>query len=326
MALASPTTEPAPSPTATATTIADLAAADLDGVLVDPAFAHRLPIAVSIDDNRIARPQSGFNGASIVWHAPADGFETRYLLVFQEGDSDDVGPVRSARIYFAEWAAELRAALGHYGGDRLSRRWVAEVRGDLLWSVDGIGAGNPAYHRIGERDAPHNAYTSTADLRAMADRLRAPDSFDGSVHVRPFRDDAPSSERGVAQTVVVPYKTVSVAYTYDPETNSYARTLDGRPHVDAADGETVTARTVVVLFATFRLDSTIEPGHARPVLGSIGTGRALVISEGRTIEGSWSKADAAGPTVITDADGVELPLIRGRIFIQVVPIGTRVTT
>ena len=38
-----------------------LVPADLDGVLVAPELAHRLPLAVMIDDSRAARPQSGFN-------------------------------------------------------------------------------------------------------------------------------------------------------------------------------------------------------------------------------------------------------------------------
>ena len=59
-----PTTE-APSAAASGpTTIPpDPTIADLTGVTTDPTLAHRLPLAVLIDDNRIARPQSGFNGA-----------------------------------------------------------------------------------------------------------------------------------------------------------------------------------------------------------------------------------------------------------------------
>ena len=52
-----------------------------------------------LDDARAARPQSGFNGASIVYQATADGYETRYLLIFGEGESSKIGPVRSARFY-----------------------------------------------------------------------------------------------------------------------------------------------------------------------------------------------------------------------------------
>ena len=58
-----------------------------------------LRLAIMIDDNIPARPQAGFNAASIVYQAPADGGEDRYMLVFQEEDSPLVGPVRSGRRF-----------------------------------------------------------------------------------------------------------------------------------------------------------------------------------------------------------------------------------
>jgi hypothetical protein len=41
--------------------------------------------------------------------------------------------------------------------------------------------------------------------------------------------------------------------------------------------------------------------------------------------GTWRNADAAGLTLLFDPAGVEVPLVRGRIFIQVVPTGTAVS-
>ena len=323
-----PTATPTPTarPTPNETPEPIVLAADLDGLVVAPELAHREPIAVSIDDARVARPQSGFNGASIVWHAPADGYETRYLLVFQEGDSTAVGPVRSARLYLAEWAAEIKAAFGHYGGDRVTRAWLKANTRKLLWSVDGIGSGSAAYHRTSDRKAPHNAYTTTADLRAVAKRLGAPAAYGEELYVRTFRDDAPAGQRGTKQTVSIPFRTGTVGYTYDPAANNYRRLLDGKTHLDRADGKAVTARTVVVLFMKFRIDTKIEPGHARPDLTNIGTGVALVISEGKTVNATWSKAAADAPTKLLGADGHELSLVRGRIFIEVVPTGTKVTS
>lgn len=314
---------PAALPTLTPSIVGPVAA-DLDGVLTTPELAHRLPLVVSIDDARVARPQSGFNAASIVWQAPADGFETRYLLVFQEGDATDIGPVRSARNYLAQWAAELDAAFAHYGGDRLSRIWMEANRGRLFTDIDGLGAGNPAYRRIASRVAPNNAYTSIEALYRVAARLGADPSISPSVHLRPFREDLPAASRGTEQAFVVPYNTVKIRYVYDPATNAYQRLVNGAVHTDAMDGQPVMARTVVVLFMKFRTDSTIEKGHNRPVLGFIGSGDAWVYMEGNLVKGRWSKPSEGDPTVILGPDGVELPFLRGRIFMQVVPIGTKV--
>lgn len=323
---ASPTAQPTQSPSVlpSPSSTEALVAADLDGVLTTSELAHRLPLAVSIDDARAARPQSGFNGASVVWHVPADGYESRYLLVFQEADASDIGPVRSARYYLAHWAAELHAAFAHYGGDRLTRAWMEKHRGELFTDVDGLGAGNPAYHRIRTRNAPNNAYTSSADLRRVAARLGAAASISPTVHVRPFRDDLPVADRGLQQEFEVPFNTVTIGYRFEPQANAYQRYINGKAQVDPADEQRVKARTVIVLFMRFRTDSTIEPGHNRPVLGFVGSGQAWIFSEGLLVKGRWSKPAESDPTIILGPDGSEMALVRGRIFIEVVPLGTRV--
>lgn len=319
IATAAVPSSPSPVPTA-----ADLVAADLDGVLTTPELAHRLPLAVAIDDARVARPQSGFNAASIVWQAPADGFETRYMLVFQEADADEIGPVRSARIYLARWAAEVDAAFAHFGGDLLSRTWMTANRGELFTDVDGLGAGSRAYQRIGSRAPPYNAYTSSEDLWKAAARLGGGATISPGLHLRPFREDLPAGNRGTEQAFVVPYNTVNVRYEFEPAANAYRRIIDGTAQIDSMDGQPVMARTIVVLFMSFRTDSTIEQGYNRPVLGFIGSGDAWIYSEGTLVKGRWSKPTTGDPTVILGPDGVELPFVRGRIFMQVVPRGTKI--
>ena len=139
-----PTSSPAATPTPS------VLPADLTGVVVPANLAHRLPIAVLIDDNRVARPQSGFNATSIVYQAPADGGETRYMLVFQEGDTPDIGPVRSGRLYFVHWAAEYRSAVAHYGGDRQTLSWI-RWSGGLITNLDALAGSG--LHSIGSRVA-----------------------------------------------------------------------------------------------------------------------------------------------------------------------------
>ena len=56
----------------------------------------------------------------------------------------------------------------------------------------------------------------------------------------------------------------------------------------------------------------------------MGEGKALVFREGRVVQATWSKASNAAPTIISDASGVEIPLVRGHTFIQSVPPSTAV--
>lgn len=309
---------PSPSPDGS------LVPAALTGVLVEPELANRLPLAVMLDDNRVARPQAGFNAASVVYQATADGYETRYMLVFGEGDTGEIGPVRSARFYMVQWAQEVEAALAHYGGDRRTRRYISTHRSQFT-DVDGMGRGNPAYHRIKSRKAPHNAYTSTKELRRVALRLGGPRTMDEDLYRRPFRDPSETFERGASQSIRIPYRTNVITYRFDRDANRYLRSIDGEPHIDPADDKRVTTTNVVVLFQRFRIDTRIEPGRSRPDITTVGTGKAWIFNEGHLVKGSWRKRSDTGPTRLYDADGVEIELVRGRTFFQVVPTGTKIT-
>lgn len=317
---ASPTLMPSPTPTPLTPGVADLT-----GLKVDAALAHRLPIAVLIDDNRIARPQSGFNGASIVYQAPADGGETRYMFVYQEGESRDVGPVRSGRRYFIQWASEARSAIAHYGGDTISRYDFRTGDGKVFTDIDALRTTAKPFHRISSRSKPHNAYTNTAALRKVIPALKGPALMPVDLGRRPFVDELPYDARGVKQTIKVPYRTGVIGYAYDRVRNVYRRSVDGRAQIDPADKKPVTTRNVVVLFMKVTMDTKIEPGYSRPVIANIGYGKALIFREGRLVVGRWRKGSATDLTRIFDASGRELPLVRGRTFFQIVPIGTKVT-
>lgn len=322
-----PTRAPTVAPTATVApspTPAGFAA--LDGLPADPSVANRLPLAVMIDDNVVARPQSGFNAASIVYQAPADGGEDRYMLVFQEQDAPDIGPVRSGRPYFVYWAAEYRAAFAHYGGDEKTRfRVIPAATGKIMYDLDALAGSAGAFHRISSRKAPHNAYTSTADLWKMTARKKYPAEMVAGLGTRLFADDAPASERPATGSITVPYGRGATGYTYDAATNAYLRSVAGKAQKDAADGKRVVARNVVVLFMRLSIDPESEAGHKRPALDQIGQGTAWVFRDGKVIKGTWRKKDQGGLTRFFDQAGNEISLVRGKIFIQVVATGTKVT-
>jgi len=51
----------------------------------------------------------------------------------------------------------------------------------------------------------------------------------------------------------------------------------------------------------------------------------VVFEEGKAIVGTWKKTSNTALTRFYDSSGNEIPLVRGEIFMQSVPIGTAVT-
>ena len=169
------TAAPTSAPTATPVPTPLVVPAPLTGLPVSPAVAARHPIAVMIDDLGPARPQSGLSKASIVWQAPAEGGIPRYMAIFQDTLPKSIGPVRSSRLYYIAWAAEWRAVYAHAGGSPQAKATLAaKGHGQYVYNGDEFRFSG-TFHRITTRLAPHNLYTTGAQLRAMGKFLGAKD-------------------------------------------------------------------------------------------------------------------------------------------------------
>jgi hypothetical protein len=319
----SPTPEPTPTPTdtpvPTPTPLPDgWAYSDLDGLPAPGDVAHRLPLAIMIDDHQLARPQSGISSASIVYQAPVEGDADRYMYVFQEGTATDIGPVRSARPYFVYWADEYKAMFGHYGGDAQSLLKIIPANAKSIYNMDALNGGSCPYHRITTRPGPHNAYTNTAALIACLPKRGYPTTFQ-SLPTRPFKDDLPVAQRPQSQVISIAYPTGAIGYEFISAADAYVRLVGGKPQIDPANQHGVLARSIVVMYQTDSIDPHSEPGHARPAVGNVGSGMAIVFQEGSATAATWKKTSNTALTRFYDLSGAEIPLVRGEIFMQSVP-------
>ena len=315
----------APSPTPV-----PLVPAPTDGVLETPAAAARPVVAVMIDDAPAARPQSGLADADILFQAPAEGGIPRYMALYQSSAAPVIGPIRSSRRYFVGWAAAWRPLYAHVGGAPNALAALDAMNGTLVWNADEFrwAAYMP---RITTRVAPHNVYSSTAELDALAARLGVPAAPPVPWS---FVDPAPLAGRPSGGSLVVPYPAGVISYTYDPATDRYLRSVDGVPEIDAGTGARVAPYDVVVMYVAVGPLAN-APGQntnqekGRLEVGYTGSGQALVVRDGVAIEARWSKASDAAPLVLTQATGAgagePVQLVRGQIAIQVVPEGTTIT-
>jgi len=315
---AAPPTEPPPTPIATPV----LVPAPLTGLLVSPDAAERHPIAVMIDDLSPARPQSGFNSASIVWHAPAEGGIPRYMLIFQDGVPNGVGPVRSSREYYIEWASEWRAMYVHAGGSpQALETLAAKGHGQWVYNADEFRWGGGRYlWRTTDRFAPHNVYTDGRHLRALAKRLGA---ADGPVEPSwTFAPDATRDLRPRGGTIRVDYPTEFITYRYDATTNTYIRYINGskKPQRDRGDGQIVAPKNVVILRMAFGPLNDGHPSKHRLEAQDVGKGVAFIATNGHTVKGQWRKASPTAPTLLYGPDGKLITLTAGQTFVQVLQL------
>lgn len=271
------------------------------------------PLAVMVDNHPDARPQSGTAAADVVWEIPVEGGLTRNMLIFRSTEADEIGPVRSARPYFLRWAREFDAVYAHVGGSD-------EALADLASGKLGLDDANEfrygsAFHRDGRRSAPHNTYTSTAALRALAGKNgweATTDAVDATLRGDLLADGVPAAKA----TVTYVRNGEQAEFRWDAALGGYALWRQGRPARDR-DGTDIAPKTVVVIETDM---VPIDDPHAKGLIGlqAIGTGRATVLRDGKAVQGTWKKTSAADPTQVTGDDGAKIPFAPGQVWYAVV--------
>src|SRR5258706_15981208 len=93
------------------------------------------PLGVMIENHTEARRQSDLSYGDDVYESVAEGGITRFLAIYYCKDAPEVGPVRSARTYFVDFASEYAdyPLYAHVGGAN------ASGPADALGQIDSYG-------------------------------------------------------------------------------------------------------------------------------------------------------------------------------------------
>ena len=294
----------------------------LDGAKHPASTANRNPLAVMVENHPDARPHSGLDKASVVYEAIAEGGITRFMAVFGPNAPEKVGPVRSARTYYLDWALEYDAFYSHVGGNIDALDLIPQIG---IKDLDQFKYGTKAYWREPQAGiaTEHTMYT---DLTKLYDIAKDND-WDMKADFQPllFKDDLAQDQRPEAHTVTVNFSTntYKVDWKYDPETNTYLREMADSPHKDAITGEQLTAKNVVV--QEVAREATItrinENGWK---MTTVGSGKAKIYLDGKEVEATWKKKSRDERTRFYNLDGQEIEFNPGVTWYEIVHSDTSV--
>jgi len=265
----------------------------------------RPALVVKIDNNRVARPQSGLNEADIVFEEIVE-YGTRFAAVFHSGDADPVGPIRSGRTQDIDLLGGLHQPLFAWsGGNPNVNRAIAES--DF---VDLHPAKFPGlYRRQGNRPRPHNFYSTTAELFAAT----PPDHTGRPTLLFAYVDPGERPGGRNVSRAEFAMDANRVLWEFSPEINGWLRATDGRSHHDELTGDRVSTTNVVILETGYR--PSIADARS-PEAITIGGGRAWVLAGGKLREGSWLRDDREDGFALFDADGEVIELLPGRTWVE----------
>ncbi len=287
----------------------------LTGIDVSPDLAKGQITAVMVENSPEARPQSGLVDAGVVYEAIAEGGITRFQALYLETAPSIIGPVRSVRPYYNDWALQFDAALAHVGG---SSEALAEIPSLGIKDLDQFRYAN-AYWKDGSRYATHNTYTSIENLKKIEKQKKFTSSdFPGF----PRKEDAPATKPPVNNiTVNISSYLYSPVFNYNKANNTYDRVMAGAPHKDRESGKTISPKVVVVL----QMDQRVIDGVGRLKYTNTGSNNAWVFQDGNVVKGTWQRTGRGGVLKLLNAAGKQISLNKGQTWFSTLPSGNTVT-
>ncbi len=285
-------------------------ASPLTGVQVQPELAQRPVTALMIENSPAARPQSGLIEAGVVFEAIAEGGITRFIVLYQEAQPQYIGPVRSLRPYYIDFATAFDAGIAHVGGSPDALKQIRNSGKDLDQFFN-----SGAYWRQSTRASPHNVYTSFERLDALN---KSKGYTSSKFNPWPRKDDkAQTTPAAKAISVNISSGNYNSHYDYSSATNSYLRSQGGKPHIITASagdktGQQLQPKVVVVLVMSYSLNGKYS------VYGVSGSGAVLVYQDGGITEGTWTKSDRASQFKFTDSTGKDIKLNAGQTWVVAV--------
>ena len=274
------------------------------------------PIAVMIDNHSDAWPQAGLQQAYMVYEIIVEGGETRLMALFKGGDVEKIGPVRSARHYFLDYAMENDAIYTHFGE---SPQADSDIKKYSIHEIDGIVEDGTTFQRVKDKASPHNAVTSIEKLLASAKNKKYRTTSNEESVLNYVTDEVNLEEGQEALEVTINHSTLQkVKYVYDEENQVYKRLARGKEQTDWDTKETITTKNIIVTFCeNYTLADTENKG--RQGLKNVGTFDGYYITNGKAIPIKCVKKARDEQTTYQDLEGNEIKVNDGNTFVNICP-------
>lgn len=283
----------------------------LDGLVIPD--LPEVPIIAMIDNVGMARSgQAGLGQASIVFEAPVEAGITRFMAVFSSARIvDKIGPVRSARPYFVDWAAPFWGVFAHAGGS--DEAFASIATSDTLLDLN---ENKTYYWRDSEHTRPHNLFTSTKNVLTFTDKQKWKHFLQHDV--LPFYEEEPGFFSKLEEILdfqlhfsLLSYR---VSYYYDPITKTYTR------YQGQYEQKGVTPDNVVIMFSSYY----VYDEEGRLHLKTQGEGEAWVFQRGKMRKGKWIKRGKTEKLRFVAETGEEIRFFPGQTWIELIDSADKV--
>lgn len=283
------------------------------------------PIAIMVDNESGAWPHAGLQDAFLIYEIIIEGGQSRLLAIFKDKDTNMIGPIRSARHYFLDYAMENDAIYTHFG---FSPQAQSDIKTYGINNISGTQADGSAFWREPPLGGWHNVFTKISNLMAKATAKGYRTTSDATPLLNySVSEIDPTTAQGAvaANNIRINYSSLHyVSYQYDPTTKLYKRFMRNNPHVDRVTGAQYTFKNIIT-YKVRNYPLNDGSGKGRQGLENVGSGDGYYITDGYAIPIKWEKTDRTAKTIYKDLAGNEIKVNDGNTIINIEPQGQTIT-
>ncbi|MEG0763572.1 MAG: DUF3048 domain-containing protein [Oscillospiraceae bacterium] len=283
----------------------------------------KLPLAVMVDNVRIALPQRGLSSADIVYEMVTEGGITRLMAIYEDyANMPQVGPVRSARDQHVQLMLPLGSLFLHVGASTYAANLLEQFHYKDR-SINGYyqsGALQMDTERNKTTAIEHCWFTNGTLFSEAATQYGIKTDGNLAYSAFDFADEPRVLQDGVAGNVHIRFSSyVNSDLTYDEKSNKYVKSQFGDLQIDENSGEAISFDNVIVLFTDISKYSDNILAKVDYCFGGVG----YYINGGKYENIRWLKGDAGNPLRIVSADGSEssVKINTGTSYVAIVDLG-----
>lgn len=299
----------------------------LTGLTVaDPALLERRPLSVKVQIfPRGQRPPWGISLADIVYDYYQNNGMTRFHAIFYSNNAEQVGPIRSGRLFDGNIVSMYKSIMAFGGADAriLKRLLNSDYSNQLVLE----GSGNcPPMCRI-DPNGLNFLVTNTQELSTFMTN-KGLDNGRQNLNGLTFNSTVPAGGQPAEQILVRFSISAYNRWDYDASTGRYLRFQDTQeasdfasevyaPLTDQLTGQQVAADNIVILALPHRY--TFKSGNSEIVeidLGNNGMGYA--IRDGQIYQVNWNHPAKDSLLYLTLPDGTPYALKPGNTWYQII--------
>ena len=269
-------------------------------------------VMVKYGNSRPDRPHYNLNQADLFYVEEVEWGLTRIAAMFNSKFPSVVGPTRSARISDLELLEQFETpGLAYSGANDVLLKAIRKSQSISLSPSDR----STFYYRNLSKAAPHNQLLRLSTMMAKETKV-------GVVKDVGLTFNATPATGGTKTTSFqASWSSARVSGTWTGK--NWIVSFDGSLHRDAVNKGFLTPKTVVMQYVERKETKFGDKfGGKTPLLKSVGAGRAIVLRNGQSFDGTWSRPTNTSGTTFLFA-GAQIPFDVGQVMIVLVDGGAK---